>query len=320
MKHYFVPRTQFQRAFSRMAQPMVIIDPGDLVTFETSDDAYERLWQGEPADEIPDEDYNVVTGPVAVRGAEPGDELRIEILQIQIQRAWSVWIPDFGPLGDQTHRVQVQPVPIVDGRLALSPRLQVPLAPMIGCIGLAPATGTASTLEPAYPFGGNLDLRELSVGATLFLPVQTSLAWLALGDLHAAMGAGEAAHLSIEAAGTATVRIGLEKATRRTNPRIRLANRTLCISVLGLEETIEQASIQATRMAFDLLVRDFSLTPFEAYTYISAVVELQLGGPASPIVIAVVPDPVNTEQKIIPSRKKGFALGDCISTRQIGES
>lgn len=297
MKHHFVPHTQFQRAFSQLAQPMVIIDPGDLVTFATSDDAYERLWQGEPPEEIPDEDYNVVTGPVAVRGAEPGDELRIEILDIQIQRAWSVWIPDFGPIGDQTNRVQVQPVPIVDGRLALSPRLQVPLAPMIGCIGLAPATGTASTLEPAYPFGGNLDLRELSVGATLFLPVQTPLAWLALGDLHAAMGAGEAAHLSIEAAGTATVRIGLEKATRRTTPRIRLANRTLCISVLGLEETIEQASVQATRMAFELLVQDFSLTPFEAYSYVSAVVELRLGGPASPIVIAIVPDPDNIEQK-----------------------
>ncbi len=305
MKQHFVPRTQSQRAFSQLAHPMVIIDPGDLVTFETSDDAYVRLWQGEPANEIPDEDYNVVTGPVAVRGAEPGDELRIEILEIQIQRAWSVWIPDFGPLGNQTNRVQVQPVPIVNGRLALSPRLQVPLAPMIGCIGLAPATGTASTLEPAYPFGGNLDLRELSAGATLFLPVQTAWAWLAVGDLHAAMGAGEAAHLSIEAAGTATVRIGLEKATRHTNPRIRLANRTLCISILGLEESIEQASVQATRMAFDLLVQDFSLTPFEAYAYVSAVVELQLGGPASPIVIAIVPDPDNTEQKNNTEQKKG---------------
>ena len=164
MKHHFVPHTQFQRAFSQLAQPMVIVDPGDLVTFATSDDAYERLWQGEPPEEIPDEDYNVVTGPVAVRGAEPGDELRIEILDIQIQRAWSVWIPDFGPIGDQTNRVQVQPVPIVDGRLALSPRLQVPLAPMIGW-GIIIVALTFAALLPAF------------LGLLLVLPVLGHATW-----------------------------------------------------------------------------------------------------------------------------------------------
>lgn len=269
-----------------------MIDSGEIVTFETSDEAYERLWHGESPDLIADEDFNVVTGPVAVRGAEPGDSLRIEILDIQIRRAWSVWLPEYGPLGDLTDRVIVHPLTMIHDRLVLSDRLQVPVAPMIGCIGLAPSEGRASTLEPAYPFGGNLDLRELSAGATLFLPVQTSLAWLSVGDLHAAMGIGEPAHLSLEASGTVTLKVSVEKQTGLEMPRIKLANRTLCVSVLDLQGTIEKAAVVATRQAFQLLSEDFLLSPTEAYAYLSACVELRFGGPASPIVVADIPHPI----------------------------
>jgi amidase len=289
--NHFLPHTQYQKTFEKTGKPALEINSGDIVNFETSDDAYNRLWLGELPDEIPEEDYNVVTGPVVVQGAEPGDCLRIEILDLQIQRAWAVWIPDYGPLGDLTDRVIVQPLKRVDNRLFLSDQLLVPLAPMIGCIGVAPASGSASTLEPAYPFGGNLDLRELSPGATLLLPVQTSGAWLSVGDLHAGMGAGEPAHISLEAAGTATLKVSVEKYRDLKMPQIRLADRTLCMAVLDLQGTIEQAAEMATRQAFQLLTDEFALTPFEAYAYLSACVELRFGGPASPIVIAVVPHP-----------------------------
>ena len=292
MDHHFVSRSHTQRAFARKAEPALEVASGDVVTFETADEAYERLWRGESPDEIPDEDYNIVTGPVVVRTAEPGDALKIEIVHIHIRRAWAVWIPGYGPLGDLTDKLQVRPLPFANGQIAISERLNVPLSPMIGCLGLAPATGTASTLEPAYPFGGNLDLCELRVGATLLLPVQTSGAWLSIGDLHTAMGAGEPAHISLEAAGEATVRVTVEKNLRLFAPRIVLEDRSLCLSVLDEQGTIEQAAQFATRQAYDLLVNELSLTPFEAYAYVSANVELRLGGPASAIVIAVVPHPV----------------------------
>ena len=296
MNDHFVPRSCCQRAFERIERPALEIDSGEVVTFETSDDAYERLWRGESPDEIPDVDYNIVTGPVVIRGAEPGDSLRIEILDIHIARAWAVWIPDYGPFGSLTDHVQVQPLTITGGQLALSNRLKIPLAPMIGCMGLAPALGASSTLEPAYPYGGNLDLRELSPGAVLILPVQTSGAWLSVGDLHAAMGTGEPAHISLEASGTAVLRMTIEKQWKIPSPRIQLPNRTLCLSVMDLDGTLEQAAEQATQLAFQLLVDDFSLTPFEAYAYLSARVELRFGGPASPIVIADVPHPDLTGQ------------------------
>ncbi|MEI8021376.1 MAG: acetamidase/formamidase family protein, partial [Schlesneria sp.] len=241
MDRHVVPRSHRQQAFGRTARPALEINSGDVVTFETTDEAYERLWRGESPDEIPDDDYNIVTGPVVVRNAEPGDAMRIEIVDIHIRRVWSVWIPGYGPLGDLADELQVRPLPFADGQIAISDRLKVPLSPMIGCIGLAPAAGTASTLEPAYTFGGNLDLCELCVGATLLLPVQTSGAWLSIGDLHAAMGAGEPAHISLEASGEATVRVTVEKNLRLFAPRILLEDRTLCLSVLDEDETIERA-------------------------------------------------------------------------------
>ena len=291
MTHHVIPSTCCQRGFERGGDPAVEVDSGDVVTFQTTDWAYERLWRGVPPEEIPDEDYNIVTGPVVVRSAEPGDALRIDIGDIQIHRAWSVWIPEFGPLGDLTDRVHADPLAIEDGRLRLSDRMTVPLEPMIGCIGLAPDCGTGSTLEPAYCYGGNLDLRELSSGAVLYLPVQAPGGWLSVGDLHAAMGAGEPAHLSLEAAGDVTLRLTVEKNRGLDSPQIWLPGRTLCVAVMDLNGSLEEATQLATRQAYNLLRTEFGLTATEAHGYLSARVSLRFGGPASPIVIADVPHP-----------------------------
>ena len=99
---YFLSRDQAALAFSASLPAVLEIDPGDVVTFETGDSAYERLWNGEDPDAIEAEAYNAVTGPVLVRGAEPDDALRIDVLAVEVQRVWAVWSPDFGPLGRWT--------------------------------------------------------------------------------------------------------------------------------------------------------------------------------------------------------------------------
>ena len=82
---------------------------------------------------------------------------------------WSVWLPGFGLLGKRIDRMQVEKVPIEASRLRISERVTAPLEPMVGCIGVAPAAGEGSTVAPSYPWGGNMDLREFSPGATIFL-------------------------------------------------------------------------------------------------------------------------------------------------------
>jgi amidase len=281
-------REQRAFAFDPTLPPVAEVEPGAVVVFETGDAAYERLSHGENVEAIGLENFNAVTGPVAVRGAEPGDALRVDVLDVRLTRAWSVWLPGFGGLGARTSEPRVMQIALEDGRARISEALHVPLSPMIGCIGLAPAEGRGSTFMPAYPWGGNMDLREMSPGTTLELPVQVPGALLSMGDLHAAMGAAEPTWVSLEAAGRATLRIGLRKKAGLRFPRLYAQGATLCV---GMGATLEAAQQSALDQAYDQLTESFGLEPFAAYAYASARVAMRLGGPASPIMLAVVPDP-----------------------------
>jgi amidase len=275
-------------AFDRTIPPVLEIDPGDTVTFETSDDSYARLVAGESVESVGLATLNAVTGPVAVRGAEPGDALRIEVLAIRIVRAWSMWLPGFGALGAYTTGLRVMQMPIEGDRVRTSDRVTVPLEPMIGCIGLAPAAGRGSTLGPVFPSGGNMDLRELSPGATLWLPVEVPGGLLSMSDIHAAMGHGEPTFVSIEAAGEATLRIGVEKGRGLAFPRLRVGEDTICV---GMGSTYAAAHQRALDQAYELLTGEHGLEPPAAYTYACARVGVRFGGPAGTMVLAVVPDP-----------------------------
>lgn len=286
MTHYSLAKEQNSTAFDRFTPPVLEIDPGDTVTFNTSDIAYNRLNNGETVEAIGLENFNRVTGPVFVRSAEPGDALQIDVLDIQVVRAWSVWLPNFGGLGHRTSEIRVMQTPLRDGRAYIG-KISVPVRPMIGCIGTAPADGTGSTFMPAYPFGGNMDLREMEVGTTLYLPVQVAGGLLSLGDLHAAMGTQEPTWVSLEAAGSATLRVDLVKGANLNYPRLYLKDATY---FLGMSESYEQAHQIALDEAFDYLVSERGMDLFEAYAYVSATVDIRLGGPATKIVMAVVPD------------------------------
>ncbi|MBN8618256.1 MAG: acetamidase/formamidase family protein, partial [Anaerolineae bacterium] len=231
MTTHTLQKDQKAFAFDASLTPMLEIDSGDTVTFETGDAAYERLSKGETVEAIGLENFNAVTGPVFVRGAEPGDALKIEILDVQVTRAWSVWLPDFGGLGKHTKDIGVKQILLKDGRAYINNRLSVDIKPMIGCIGVAPAEGKGSTFMPAYPFGGNMDLREMSPGTTLYLPVFVPGALLAMGDLHAAMGVAEPTWVSLEASGSATLKISLEKNAKLNYPRLRVGTSTYCLGM-----------------------------------------------------------------------------------------
>ncbi len=287
MATYSLKKEQRAFSFDRSIPPVLEIDSGDTVTFETGDAAYERLANGETVEAIGLENFNAVTGPVRVRGAEPGDALKIEVLEVQVRRAWSVWLPGFGGLGNRTKEMHVRMIPLKDGRAHMSDTLSVPVRTMIGCIGVAPAEGKGSTFMPAYPFGGNMDLREMEAGTTLYLPVQVSGALLAMGDLHAAMGTAEPTWVSLEAAGQATLRISLEKGMKLNYPRLRVGTATYC---LGMADTLEAAHQIALDEAFDLLIHEKGLSAFDAYAYASAAVGMVFGGPATKLVMAIVPD------------------------------
>lgn len=267
--------------------PAARVASGAVVRFETGDVAYERLAGGEALEAIGLETFNRVTGPVFVDGAEPGDAIRVEILDIEIHRSWSVWLPGFGGLGGYATETIARQVPLEDGFAVISPRLRVPVEPMIGCIGLAPAEGVGSTFMPAYHWGGNMDLREMSPGTTVDLPVEVAGGLLSVGDHHAAMGHGEPTWVSLESAGASTLRISLLKDAGITHPILRRDGRIL---FLGQGVDLAAAHQHAVDRAWAYLVEERGLEPFEAYAYASARLEMRFGGPASAMVLAGLPE------------------------------
>lgn len=268
-------------------EPRVRVPAGTVVRFETGDIAYERLSKGEALEAIGLETFNRVTGPVFVEDAEPGDALRVEILDVEIHRSWSVWLPGFGGLGAYTEETIARQVPLDGGFAVISPRIRVPVEPMIGCIGLAPAEGVGSTFLPAYHWGGNMDLREMSPGTTVDLPVQVPGGLLSVGDHHAAMGRGEPTWVSLESAGASTLRISLVKGAALSHPVLR---RDGSILFLGMGDDLAAAHQRAVDRAWAYLVGERGLDPFEAYAYASARLEMRLGGPASAMVLAGLPE------------------------------
>jgi amidase len=282
-ERHFVPKEQYTFALEANLPPVLQVTPPCIVTFECDDRAWVQLAQGEAAEEI---GFNPVTGPVFVHGAEPGDALQIEVLEVEVTKAWSAWFPGLGLWGAKTERIHVRQIPLEGEWAIIRKHLKVPLEPMIGCIGVAPASGSSSTIMPAYPWGGNLDLRELGPGGTVYLPVQVPGALLSVGDLHAAMGAGEPTAVSLEAAGQATVRITVEKNTSLQVPRVRTGNDTIFV---GIADDYDQARQLAMDQAYEFLTEEVGLSPTDAYAYASARVSVRFGGPASQIVLAVVP-------------------------------
>jgi amidase len=288
-------RTTF--AFRPDAEPVLRIQPGEVVQFETSPAPVERLFAaGDRWTDVLDINaINAVTGPVYVEGVEPGDAVSVEVIDIRPgEWGWCAAIPAFGLLGDHVSAPMLRRVPIRDGRALLSDHRSVPIRPMIGCLGLAPATGESSTLRPPFPWGGNFDLLQVSRGNTILFPAQVPGGLFSLGDLHASMGAAEVTYVSIECPGTATVRLGLRKGLALATPRIEAPDRLYTIGLDGSGDIatggdFQIARKQATDLMLAYLTKERGLSFDDAYVVISACVDLEFGGPAGAVALASVP-------------------------------
>ncbi len=291
---HVIPKSAGAPGISAHREPALTIAPGtgERITFETDDTAYAQMHEHGDMAKVT-APLNPVTGPVHVEGAEPGDVLAVTIHDITFPGyAWSVFLPGAGALADVmgeqmiTHRVEIDGdvVRLPGGRTA-------PIAPMIGCIGVAAADGEMSTVMPSYPTGGNLDLTDAAPGATVYLPVQVPGALLYVGDLHAVMGRGEATFVAIEAAGEATVSVELLKAPTGSlaslrAPRVETADEVICV---GLGDPVQDSIQMAYESLFAVLTQDHGYSPADAYVTLSAVGHTELGGPTG----STDPDPLH---------------------------
>ncbi len=199
--------------------PVVLrVSPGEVFGMETHD----RFGGAKDLSNILSADasrLNAVTGAVHVEGAEPGDVLRVDILDIALtlDHGFTFAMPGRGGFGERLEEGLLRRVPIRGSFALYTDEIKVHLAPHVGRIGVAPAGEDVPCGTPG-PHGGNLDNNQLRQGSSAFFPVFHPGALLALGDIHAAQGDGESALSGIETAGMVTLRCAVRKDLSLVHP------------------------------------------------------------------------------------------------------
>ena len=193
--HYF-PTDRVHFTWDAGLEPVLEIDSGDTVIVETRDVSDNQIGPDSATDVIAGLNWDRVyplAGPIGVRGAEPGDTLAIEILDIHTRGwGWTAILPGLGLLPDDFPDAYLRIFDITAGDYAyLREDVAIPLAPFFGTMGVCPAGASAQPVMPPGPFGGNLDTRQLVRGTTLYLPVQIEGALFSCGDAHGCQGDGE---------------------------------------------------------------------------------------------------------------------------------
>jgi amidase len=276
-------------AFDGDAEPALTVRAGAALRLETADcfDDQVRV-QDDVLDAIDWDRINPATGPVFIQGAHPGDVLSIlvEAIDIGSQGVMAV-SPGFGVLGDQFPEQLHRIVPIEDGTALIAKGIAVPLRPMIGVIGVAPAGAPVSTASPGA-HGGNMDTRLIGVGSVLYLPVAREGALFAAGDLHAAMGDGEICGTGVEVSGSIALRLDVRSDLRIKEPV--LETRDLVVTIASAE-TLDAAAEAATRHMAALLTERLGVSLEVATMLMSAGGDLQ---------VSQIVDPLRTARFALP--------------------
>lgn len=306
--HHTLPATATADRWNNQTPPRLAIAPGDTVTFQCTDSS-----GGQVRPDWTVEDFrtrfdplrvHTLTGPVAVDGASPGDVLEIRIDAYQHHgHAWTSLIPGLGLLPEDfpEHHLFLWKL---EERLTRSfPGVTLDLHPFAGIIGVQRAEpGEFRTRAPG-PFGGNLDVRQLTAGTTLFLPVFTPGAGVLVGDCHAAQGDGEVCINGMEAPMDVTLTFHLHKRRPLAGPYAifpggftppRYATKPWHLFIES-DEQPREACRRAVRRAIEHITGRLGVTPQMAYTLCSVVLDLkvsQLVNVPTTTITAALPDAI----------------------------
>jgi len=219
------------------------------------------------------------TGPVFVEDAEPGDTLVVEILDIKIdEEGVIVTVPKYGILGEKRFNSSTKIIKISRGYIHFDKRVRVKANPMIGTIGLAPESGDIPS-GSLGKHGGNMDVKELTAGTKLYLPVFVEGALFAAGDMHAVQADGELCVSSIEVAGEALLKFNLVKGKKPEWPILETHD---LYAFLACGDTLDEATTFAAEAAVDAFMREYNW-PFEkAYMFGSLAINLEINQVVDP--------------------------------------
>jgi acetamidase/formamidase len=283
-----VGRDQTHLAWDPAIPPVARVSSGEVAEFDCVDASNGQLTATSTLADLERLDFSrvdQVNGPVGVDGAEPGDTLQVDILELApADWGWTASIPGFGLLADDfpDPYYKVTAVPDTAGRAEFWPGIRIPLAPFCGEMGVAPVDGPRSTIPPDT-HGGNMDTRHLVAGSTLFLPVFVQGARFSIGDGHATQGDGEVCGTAIETPMRAVIRLTVRKDIHVTGPEFLAApdpnaefrsGRRYATDGIGPDLLV--AGRDAVRRMIGWLGREHGLSPIQAYLLCSVAIDLRI--------------------------------------------
>ncbi|MEO6608769.1 MAG: acetamidase/formamidase family protein [Aestuariivirga sp.] len=271
-------------------EPKLIAKSGETIHFECLDSSGGQLSKNSKVVDIASLDFgkvNPVTGPVYVEGAMPGDVLKVTLRKfIPSGFGWTANIPGFGLLSDQFKEPALHLWTYDSSAMApalYGPKGRVPLKPFAGTIGVAPGEAGLHSVIPPRNVGGNLDIRDLAAGTTLYLPVEVKGALFSIGDTHAAQGDGEVCGTAIESQMDVEATIEVVKGKRLLSPRFTTPGPvTRHLDADGYEVTtgvgadLMTAARESVARMVDLLADEHSMNPVDAYLLVSVCGDLRI--------------------------------------------
>ena len=270
--------------------PVERVAPGATIEFQCLDAGGGQLNADSTVADVAKLDFervNPVTGPIFIEGAAPGDALKVTIEMFKPSGfGWTANIPGFGLLADDFTEPALN-IWKYDAA-SLEPALfgknaRVPLKPFAGTIGNAPAEVGLHSVVPPRRVGGNLDIRDLAAGTTLYLPVEVAGALFSVGDTHAAQGDGEVCGTAIESPMDVVLKLDLVKDARLKTPRFTTSGPvTRHLDAKGYEVTtgigpdLMMGAKEAVAQMVDLLAGRYGIDPVEAYMLASVCGDLRI--------------------------------------------
>ncbi|WP_181704865.1 acetamidase/formamidase family protein [Chthonobacter rhizosphaerae] len=270
--------------------PAERVEPGSTILFHCRDSSAGQLGPSSTVEDVRTLDFgmvNPVSGPIHVEGAEPGDALKVTIESFAPSGfGWTANIPGFGLLADQftepaLHLWTYDPATLEPAMFGAHGR--VPLKPFAGTIGNALKEPGHHSVVPPRRVGGNLDIRDLAAGTTLYLPVEVAGALFSVGDTHAAQGDGEVCGTAIESPMDVVLTLDLVKGANLRTPRFTTPGPvTRHLDAKGYEVTtgigpdLMTAARDAVSAMVDFLAATRNMNPVDAYMLVSTCGDLRI--------------------------------------------
>jgi acetamidase/formamidase len=272
--------------WNRELAPRLEVESGDVVEMElrdASDGQVQPDWTSEQFSKVDTGRIHALTGPVLVKGAQPGHVLQVDILAVEhLGWGWTSLIPGMGLLPERFPDFHLFIWKLEEKVTRSMAPVVLPLRPFCGVTGVAPKEFGELRTRPPGVFGGNMDIRQLGAGATLYLPVQVPGALFSAGDAHASQGDGEVCINGIEMPARARFRLTLHRDRTLSEPFAEVPPEDPAIwqggSWLFIASRVDakEAAKAVVNQAIDFLMAKYGLSDQHAYTLCSVALDLRI--------------------------------------------